>query len=102
MLQNLFVLRFANSVLGPIWNRASVASVQITFKEDFGTQGRGGFFDSYGIIRDVIQNHLAQVRRTQSKSSYSLYIYRVHYHTHSLTAGAGLCCHGEACVHPPR
>jgi len=34
---------------------------QITFKENFGTQGRGGYFDQYGIIRDVMQNHLAQV-----------------------------------------
>jgi len=35
--------------------------VQITFKEDFGTMGRGGYFDNYGIIRDIMQNHLMQV-----------------------------------------
>jgi len=35
--------------------------VQVTFKEDFGTQGRGGYFDSSGIIRDILQNHLLQV-----------------------------------------
>lgn len=61
MLQNLFVLRFANGFFSPMWNRTSIASVQITFKEDFGIQGRGGYFDSFGIIRDVIQNHLIQV-----------------------------------------
>ena len=61
MLQGLFVMRFANALLAPVWCRASVASVQISFKEDIGTAGRGGFFDSYGIIRDVIQNHLTQV-----------------------------------------
>ena len=45
-----------------MWCRASIASVQITFKEDFGTYGRGGYFDSSGIVRDVMQNHLLQVR----------------------------------------
>ncbi len=38
-----------------------MAAVQITFKENFGTDGRGGYFDSYGIIRDIMQNHLMQV-----------------------------------------
>jgi glucose-6-phosphate 1-dehydrogenase len=61
MVQNLMVLRFANTVFEPIWNREHIANVQITFKEDFGTQGRGGYFDSFGIIRDVMQNHLLQI-----------------------------------------
>ena len=61
MVQNLMVLRFSNKVFEPIWNRSYVNSVQITFKEDFGTQGRGGYFDHYGIIRDVMQNHLLQM-----------------------------------------
>jgi len=61
MVQNLLVLRFSNSVLESLWNRHRVKSVMITFKEDFGTQGRGGYFDDVGIIRDVIQNHLLQV-----------------------------------------
>jgi len=60
-VQNLMVLRFSNKVFEPIWNRYYVNSVQITFKEDFGTQGRGGYFDHYGIIRDVMQNHLLQI-----------------------------------------
>ena len=54
-------MRFANPIFGAWWNRHYVSNVQISFKEDFGTQGRGGYFDQYGIIRDVIQNHLTQV-----------------------------------------
>lgn len=54
-------LRFGNRVFNPSWNRDSIASVQITFKEPFGTQGRGGYFDEFGIIRDVMQNHLLQI-----------------------------------------
>ena len=61
MVQNLMVLRFGNRIFGPIWNRENIASVQITFKEPFGTQGRGGYFDTFGIIRDVMQNHLLQI-----------------------------------------
>lgn len=60
-MQNLLVMRFANPIFGAWWNRFYIANVQISFKEDFGTQGRGGYFDEYGIIRDVIQNHLVQV-----------------------------------------
>ncbi len=45
----------------PLWNRNSIANVTITFKEPFGTQGRGGYFDEFGMIRDVMQNHLLQV-----------------------------------------
>ncbi|XP_024357851.1 glucose-6-phosphate 1-dehydrogenase 6, cytoplasmic isoform X2 [Physcomitrium patens] len=61
LVQNLLVMRFANRFFVPIWNRDNIASVQIVFKEDFGTQGRGGYFDEYGIIRDIIQNHLIQI-----------------------------------------
>lgn len=57
----MLVIRFANPLFGAWWNRHYVSNVQISFKEDFGTQGRGGYFDNYGIIRDVIQNHLTQV-----------------------------------------
>ncbi|KAG7269261.1 hypothetical protein CRUP_024888 [Coryphaenoides rupestris] len=61
MVQNLMVLRFGNRIFGPIWNRDSIACVVLTFKEPFGTQGRGGYFDDFGIIRDVMQNHLLQI-----------------------------------------
>lgn len=61
MVQNLMILRFGNRLFGPTWNRESIACVLITFKEPFGTEGRGGYFDQYGIIRDVMQNHLLQM-----------------------------------------
>lgn len=61
MVQNLMVMRFGNLWLENIWNRHTVQCVLLTFKEPFGTEGRGGYFDTVGIIRDVIQNHLLQV-----------------------------------------
>lgn len=61
MVKNILVLRFANVTVGGIWDKSHISNVQITFKEPFGTEGRGGYFDSFGIIRDVLQNHLLQV-----------------------------------------
>ncbi|GFR42547.1 hypothetical protein Agub_g3454, partial [Astrephomene gubernaculifera] len=61
LVQNMLMLRFANPIFGAFFNRHYIASIQVTFKEPFGTEGRGGYFDQYGIIRDVIQNHLIQV-----------------------------------------
>ncbi|CAH0769930.1 unnamed protein product [Bemisia tabaci] len=61
MVQNLITLRFGNRIFSPAWCREFIASVQITFKEPFGTQGRGGYFDEFGIIRDIMQNHLLQI-----------------------------------------
>ncbi|KAI5290347.1 Glucose-6-phosphate 1-dehydrogenase [Ascosphaera aggregata] len=61
MVKNLLILRFGNEFFGATWNRHHIDNVQITFKEPFGTEGRGGYFDEFGIIRDVMQNHLLQV-----------------------------------------
>ena len=51
MVQNLLVLRFSNAFLEPLWSKDNIKSVIITFKENIGTQGRGGYFDEFGIIR---------------------------------------------------
>lgn len=56
MVKNILVLRFANIALNAAWDRNSISNVQISFKEPFGTEGRGGYFDEFGIIRDVMQN----------------------------------------------
>lgn len=61
MVQNLMTLRFGNRLFSPSWNRENIANVTFSFKEPFGTYGRGGYFDEFGIIRDVMQNHLLQI-----------------------------------------
>ncbi|KAJ2355205.1 Glucose-6-phosphate 1-dehydrogenase [Coemansia erecta] len=61
MVKNILTLRFANVFYEAVWNRHYISNIQITFKEPFGTEGRGGYFDEFGIIRDVMQNHLLQV-----------------------------------------
>lgn len=61
MVQNLMTIRFSNQLFNPTWNRNNIASILISFKENFGTEGRGGYFDEFGIIRDIMQNHLLQI-----------------------------------------
>ncbi len=61
LVQNLMTLRFANTIFEPLWNRNHIKSVQITFKEHFGVEGRAGYFNDIGIIRDIMQNHLLQI-----------------------------------------
>eukprot|EP01099_Mayorella_cantabrigiensis_P001102 TRINITY_DN1456_c0_g1_i1.p1 TRINITY_DN1456_c0_g1~~TRINITY_DN1456_c0_g1_i1.p1 ORF type:complete len:543 (-),score=134.35 TRINITY_DN1456_c0_g1_i1:190-1761(-) len=61
LVQNIIGFRFYNTVWEPVWNQHHIANVQITFKEPFGTEGRGGYFDEFGIVRDIMQNHLLQV-----------------------------------------
>ncbi|MBI2431420.1 MAG: glucose-6-phosphate dehydrogenase [Candidatus Hydrogenedentes bacterium] len=61
VIQNLMVLRFANLIFDPIWDRNCIHDVRISWMENLSLEGRAGYFDEYGIVRDVMQNHLLQM-----------------------------------------
>ena len=60
-VQNLLVLRFANGIFEPFWNRQYIDHLQFTVAESIGVEKRGGYFDTAGITRDIVQNHLLQL-----------------------------------------
>ncbi len=60
-VQNILVLRFANQIFEPIWNKNYIDNIQITVAETLGMEGRGNYFEKSGITRDIVQNHALQV-----------------------------------------
>ncbi len=60
-VQNVLALRFANAVFEPIWNRRYIEQVQVTVAESLGVEHRGGFYETAGALRDIVQNHVMQV-----------------------------------------
>ncbi len=60
-VQNVLALRFANAIFEPVWNRRYVDSIQITVAEELGVEHRGGFYETAGALRDIVQNHVMQV-----------------------------------------
>jgi glucose-6-phosphate 1-dehydrogenase len=60
-VQNLLVFRFGNQIFESLWNSERVDNVQITVAEDIGTEGRAGYYDRSGALRDMVQNHLTQL-----------------------------------------
>jgi glucose-6-phosphate 1-dehydrogenase len=60
-VQNVLALRFANAIFEPLWNRSYLDHVQITVAESLGVEKRGGFYETAGALRDIVQNHVMQV-----------------------------------------
>ncbi len=60
-VQNLMALRFANALYEPLWNSAHIDHVQITVAEEVGLEGRAGYYDTAGALRDMVQNHMLQL-----------------------------------------
>jgi glucose-6-phosphate 1-dehydrogenase len=63
-VQNILAFRFGNGIFEPVWNRRYINNVQITAAESIGVEGRGGYYQESGALRDMIQNHLMQVMAT--------------------------------------
>lgn len=60
-VQNIIVTRFSNGIFEPLWNRNFIHHIEITSSEDIGVEGRGGYYDHSGALRDMVQNHLLQL-----------------------------------------
>ncbi|MFR0836150.1 MAG: hypothetical protein ACLSG8_08495 [Barnesiella sp.] len=60
-MQNILVLRFSNGIWEPLWNHHYIDRVEITAAETLGMEGRGGYSETAGAVRDMVQNHLMQL-----------------------------------------
>ena len=60
-VQNILAMRFANEIFEPLWNQKYIDHVQITVAESIGVEGRGGYYDNSGALRDMVQNHMMQL-----------------------------------------
>jgi glucose-6-phosphate 1-dehydrogenase len=61
LIGNIALLRFTNRILEPLWNNQHIDSVQIICDENFGIKNRGNYFDKYGAVKDILQNHILQM-----------------------------------------
>src|SRR3546814_15927559 len=71
--QNILALRFGNALFEPIWNARGIEHVQITVSETVGLEGRAGFYDDTGALRDMVQNHMLQLLALIAMEPPSLY-----------------------------
>ncbi|WP_059105889.1 glucose-6-phosphate dehydrogenase [Shouchella shacheensis] len=61
MVQNIQVIRFANAMFEPLWNNRNISNIQVTSSEKLGVEGRGGYYEKSGALRDMVQNHMLQM-----------------------------------------
>lgn len=61
LVQNISILRFTNMIFEPLWNNKFIDHIQIILNEDIGVERRGNFYDKYGALKDVVQNHVLQM-----------------------------------------
>src|SRR5699024_6015288 len=61
MIQNISAIRFGNQLIESMWNNRYISNIQVTLSESLGVEERGGYYDTSGALRDMVQNHILQV-----------------------------------------